>query len=33
MNLKELSFKNLPDETLHGANIFDGKRIVVFGLP
>ena len=33
MNLKELSFKNLPDETLHGANIFDGKRVVVFGLP
>ena len=28
-----LEFKNLPDETLTGSQIFDTKRVVVFGLP
>lgn len=33
MNLKGLTFKNLPDATLTGEEVFGGKRVVVFGLP
>ena len=33
MNLKEIKFLNLPDETVGFDDVFKNKRVVVFGLP
>lgn len=33
MNIVDAQFKNLPEETLKGSDVFGGKRVVVFGLP
>jgi len=31
--MKDIIFKNLPDNSISGEEIFTGKRVVVFGLP